>query len=161
MMRMRKSRDVEKRDNIAAEEIYRDGMRMDLTGFREPTALLDAARTGLEDVVWLLLTRSDVESDQQDRDGRTPLSWAAEMGHEAAVRLLLGRGADPESKDKNDETPLMWAAGNRNEGIVKLLFERGADPKSKDKNGCIPLIWAAWNKNDGIVKLLFERGADP
>jgi ankyrin repeat protein len=33
-----------------------------------------------------------------DNDGRTPLSWEAEGGHGAVVKLLLERGADPDSK---------------------------------------------------------------
>ena len=30
-------------------------------------------------------------------DRRTPLHWAAEMGHEAAVRALLDRATDPQA----------------------------------------------------------------
>ena len=34
------------------------------------------------------------------RYGRTPLSWAAESGHEAVVKLLLENGAELETKDE-------------------------------------------------------------
>jgi Ankyrin repeats (3 copies) len=45
--------------------------------------------------------------DSKDKYGRTPLSWAAERGHEAVVKLLLETGkADIDSKDKDGLTPL-------------------------------------------------------
>ena len=46
----------------------------------------------------LLEKGADVESKDTDY-GQTPLSWAAENGHEAVVKLLLEKGADVESKD--------------------------------------------------------------
>ena len=46
----------------------------------------------------LLEKGADVES--KDQYGQTPLSWAAENGHEAVVKLLLEKGADVESKDR-------------------------------------------------------------
>jgi ankyrin repeat protein len=39
-------------------------------------------------VVKLLVNRDDIEAGSKDRDGRTPLSWAAEYGHEIVVKLL-------------------------------------------------------------------------
>jgi ankyrin repeat protein len=57
----------------------------------------------------------------KDKDGRTPLWWAAGKGHEAVVKLLLESKADVSSKDKFGQTPLREAAQNRCEAVVQLL----------------------------------------
>jgi ankyrin repeat protein len=46
-------------------------------------------------VARLLVARDDVEADSKDRDGRTPLSYAAASGHEAVVRLLHEYNGQP------------------------------------------------------------------
>ena len=59
--------------------------------------------------------------------GQTPLSRAAEKGHEAVVKLLLETGeVDINSKNQDNQTPLSLAAEQGHEAVVKLLREKGA-----------------------------------
>jgi hypothetical protein len=49
-------------------------------------------RRGHEAVVKLLLKTGKVEVNSKDKNGLTPLSWAARNGHEAIVKLPLATG---------------------------------------------------------------------
>jgi ankyrin repeat protein len=72
-------------------------------------------------VVKLLLGKG-AELETNDKNGQTPLSWAAENGREAVVKLLLAKGGiDLNSKDGYGQTPLLHAAGKGHEAVVKLL----------------------------------------
>ena len=120
-----------------------------------------AAYFGLRESVSTLLDKNaNVES--KDMEHRTPLSWAAENGHEAVVKLLLDKNADVESKDdRYGQTPLSWAAENGHEAVVKLLLDKNADVESKDDEyGRTPLSWAAEKGHKGVVKLLLDKNSD-
>ncbi|RYP49030.1 hypothetical protein DL768_005170 [Monosporascus sp. mg162] len=125
------------------------------------TGLHLAAYFGVDKAVNRLLLGGH-EPDSEDSYCRTPLSWAAENGREAVVKLLLDKGADTESKDDHYvRTPLLWAIENGREAVVKLLLDRGADTESKNIFGRTPLLWAAENGREVVVKLLLDKGADP
>jgi hypothetical protein len=120
-----------------------------------------AAYFGLREAI-AALVKIGHDPDSKDSNARTPLSWAAENGHEAVMRLLLDKGADMESKDAEySQTPLSWAAENGHEAAVRLLVDKGADlePESKDRQ--TPLWLAARNGHEAVVRLLLEKGVDP
>jgi Ankyrin repeats (3 copies) len=93
--------------------------------------------------------------------GRSPLWWAAENRHEAVVKLLLEKGAEPDSREGGEpRTPLSRAAVNGHEAVVKLLLEKGVKPDSRERgSGRTPLSQAAVNGHEAVVKLLLEKGA--
>ncbi|KFY32072.1 hypothetical protein V493_00539 [Pseudogymnoascus sp. VKM F-4281 (FW-2241)] len=132
---------------------------------RMPTNLTGLHITALLGLAYLLQELTDSNGDKnsthidvQDSHNRTPLSWAAEGGQGAIVKLLIERDVVADSKDNESRTPLWWAARNGHEALVKLLVERDdviAD--SKCSNGQTPLSGAAWSGNEAAVKLLVER----
>ena len=81
----------------------------------------------------LLLEKGAMLETKDEKYGQTPLSYAAENGHEAVVKLLLEKGAELETKDKYGQTPLSYAAESGHEAVVKLLLEKGAELESKDQ----------------------------
>ncbi|KAH0551528.1 hypothetical protein GP486_007254, partial [Trichoglossum hirsutum] len=69
------------------------------------------------------LLKNGYNPDLQDSYRRTPLSWAAENGHEAVVKLLLAtEKVDVDFKDRGGRTPLSRAAEGGYEAVVKLLL---------------------------------------
>jgi hypothetical protein len=58
----------------------------------------------LEDYPEVALIRS--------KDGRGPLWWAYESGHESIIQILLNAGADPNAKDAKGMTPRELRGGN-------------------------------------------------
>ena len=125
------------------------------------TLLSHAAGGGHVDMLWLLLTRSDVSAGGRDLSGRTPLSCAAECGQEAIVRLLLCRNdVDPDYEDKNGRTPLSYAAASGHLAIVKLLLQTGrVYAESEDSRSRTPLSRAAEGGHEVVLELLLEKGA--
>lgn len=118
------------------------------------------AERGDEVILTFLCTLGKLDVESRDRSNRTPLLYAAGIGHDTVVKLLLEKGADLESKDYRSRTPLSYAAENKHDAIVKLLLEKGANLESKNRYGQTPLLYAARIGHDTIVKLLLEKGAD-
>jgi ankyrin repeat protein len=137
----------------------------DLPGYsqsvpRQMTGMHLAAYFDLEEAMIALL-RNRHDPNVKDTYDRSPLSWAAEKGHEAVVRLLLEKGADVESKNGEDgRTPLSWAVERGHEAV--LLAKDSIDPDSEDSTGRTPLSWAAENGHEAVVRLLLAKdGVDP
>ena len=81
-----------------------------------------AARYGKMAELELVTEWAPNRINETDRDGWTPLHWAASYDPEAAVSFLLGAGANVNQTNKYGQTPLSWA---RTAQVKQLLIDAG------------------------------------
>jgi len=120
-------------------------------------AVKDAGDLGL--VRWL--HEKGAALDEPDLGGRTPLSFAAALGHREIARYLVEHGAAVDRRDMNQRTALFQAALGNHPDVIALLAEHGADPNVRDKFQDTPLIVACAKGNAAAAARLLALGADP
>ena len=121
------------------------------------TGLHLAAYFGVDYAAQFLL--DNISLNMKDEYGRTPLSYAADKGHNTFIQILLEARADTELKDRDYRTPLSYSASNGHEDAMKMLLENSrVDLNSCDMQGQTPLAWAAMNGHEAIIKLLLGTG---
>lgn len=103
-------------------------IQIDATNPAQETPLMMAALRGDLASARLLLDKGAAVN----RNGWTPLHYAATGAEPRMVALLLDRGADLEAVSPNRSTPLMMAARYGAEESVQLLLARGASPKVRN-----------------------------
>ncbi|XP_064384971.1 uncharacterized protein LOC135333882 isoform X4 [Halichondria panicea] len=110
------------------------------------SALKDAIKRG-EDV------------NSVDRDGWTPLMFAAMGGHTDCAGELLSSGAVVDLANKGVSTPLYWAARGGHTDCVKKLLSSGAVVDLANKDGWTPLMLAAMGGHTDCAGELLSSGA--
>ncbi len=106
---------------------------------------------------WLsYLLSKGAKTDQQNREGNTPLSVAAQLGWSEGAELLLRVGAAVDTANSRGETPLILAVQKRDPAMVRMLLSRGANPKRPDNvAGYSALDYARQDaRSAAILKLL-------
>jgi len=93
-----------------------------------------------------------------NKDGKTALIIASDLGYLDLVKYLVEKGADVNAKSKDGTTPLIIASSWGNIEIVEYLIEKGADVNLGDKTGMTALMRASYNGKLELVKLLIEKG---
>ncbi|CAN5714749.1 hypothetical protein BH11ARM2_BH11ARM2_34470 [soil metagenome] len=98
-----------------------------------------------------------------DKDGNTPLHWAAWKGHAPIVEALLDAGADIGAHSENGHwgtTPLHAAAHGNQRAAAEVLIRRGADVNAARAVGTgTPLAETKIHNAPAVARLLREAGA--
>ncbi|KAH8234985.1 hypothetical protein KR032_006998 [Drosophila birchii] len=111
-----------------------------------------AARQGLIDVVVYCLDRMNMNPDQKDNAGYTPLHEACTQGWLEIARILLQFGANHSEAAQSGIRPLHGAIENDHEEVVRLLLSYGADPLLATYSGQTPLMLASSKLMRGILR---------
>jgi hypothetical protein len=91
------------------------------------------------------------------------LFYRINFGRADDVKLLLGRGANPNAISSTGEYALTVAIGRDDDEavlIVRALLDKGADPNIYDKMNPYPIVSAVVNNKAQIVADLLAKGAD-
>lgn len=123
---------------------------------------------------WWLHPQNNVNDiNLANKEGRTPLHYAALQGNVEIAKILLENGADVNVADKDTDpetalafrgnegkAPLHYAVENGHVEVARLLLQKGANVNLKDEDGCTPLYEAVFKGDVIIAKFLLENGAD-
>ncbi|XP_004921950.1 pre-mRNA splicing regulator USH1G [Bombyx mori] len=115
-----------------------------------------AAKDGLLEV---LREATRKECNNKDESGMTPTLWAAFEGHIEALRLLCGRGGEPDKADYFGNTALHLAAARGHKECVTFLVNFGANVYAMDVDGHSAQELAAINGREDILRYLDQSTA--
>lgn len=122
------------------------------------SALMIACFTGNRPAVEALLEMGA----EVNRPGWAPLHYAAAIGNNEIVRMLLEKSAYIDAESPNKTTPLMMAARGGHILTVKLLLDEGADATLKNDLGMNAIDFAAKYEfrdiADGLTSRLKKAG---
>lgn len=89
----------------------------------------------------------------------TPLTSAAQNGHEAVLRFLLSTGANINQKNYT-RTALHEAVLHEQRGAIHALLDAGADMQTRDRMGATPFEDALKLELFDIAENMIDRGLD-
>jgi ankyrin repeat protein len=123
----------------------------------EGRALASAARAGRLEMLRLLLD-AGADPNLGGAGNQTALAAAVIHHQDAAVDLLLDRGAKAGGDPRSGVPPLLFALDVE---IAERLLDAGAPVDARDARGGTALMGAVLIGDADLVDLLLERNADP
>ena len=125
------------------------------TKFVYDTSLVRAVKISDEDRVRTLMY-ANVDVNEMNYAGITPLTIAAEKGNMNIIKILVEEGAGVNDKSSYGVTPIISAAAAGNTEAVEYLVSQGADVTAKDDWGKTALIYASGMDNPELITNLIK-----
>lgn len=124
--------------------------RVDLANGAGETPLMMAALRGQ----LAQAKRLAAKGAQLNREGWTPLHYAASGPGTEVAQWLLEQGAAIDAPSPNGSTPLMMAARHAPEATVDLLLARGADASRRNEQGLAAADFARMAGREALAERL-------
>ncbi|XP_048769523.2 uncharacterized protein LOC125675771 isoform X2 [Ostrea edulis] len=94
---------------------------------------------------------------QPDKEGRTPLHFAAQNGHLDICRLLIQHGCHPDDQDQVRYTALHRASSQGHTEVIELLINQHCSIDIQDENGNAAIHEAAWHGFSRTLDVLIKH----
>ncbi len=117
-------------------------------------ALMMAAFVGNVKLVNFLI---DVRKANVNKDGWSPIHYAAIRGDLEITTKLINSGATVDALSPNESTALMFACRYGHIRVVKLLLDKGADLSASNNQDLTPIDFARMYNQKEIAKGLESR----
>ncbi|WP_229506322.1 ankyrin repeat domain-containing protein [Massilia sp. BJB1822] len=124
---------------------------------RGETGLIVAMRYDAMKVFGVLMAHPQIQLEAQAANGSTALMMAAFKRNQAAVKKMIGSGAQV---NRPGWAPLHFAAAAGDTDMIALLLEHHAYIDAASPSGMTPLMIAAREGHEDAAKLLLAEGAD-
>lgn len=149
-----------------ARYLISHGAEGDYTGMPEGSPLMLVAFMGQVEFLRLFLTAGANANLAMPAGGETALHMAAVANQEAAAKVLLDAGADPNQHAKSGvatsmfdggvklwgETPLHYAAAYGDEEMIQAMLLAGGDRTAQNTHGETPLVYAGRFKRSRNIR---------
>ncbi|XP_061176632.1 uncharacterized protein LOC133185448 isoform X2 [Saccostrea echinata] len=93
---------------------------------------------------------------QPDKEGRTPLHFAAQNGHLDICQLLIQHGCRPDDQDHVKYTALHRASSQGHTQVIQLLIDQHCNIDIQDENGNAAIHEAAWHGFSRTLDILIK-----
>ncbi|XP_039254281.2 uncharacterized protein LOC120331274 [Styela clava] len=129
---------------------------------RKMSDIFQVTKSGLLIPVQDIVEKEGVEVlSQFDKEGHSPIHWAALGGHTHVLRYFIDKKApmDIHANNQLGAQPIHWACVNGHVAVLEILLQAGVSIDSVDNKGCTPLIIAAQYGRTMLAAFLMGKGA--
>ena len=126
------------------------------------TCIHHAANGGCSKKVFETLIKHGADVNATNKNNRTALMIACNMGNVDAIDVILNAGGNPNIADDDGGSCIQYAVdAGCSKTVLKTLINHGADVNVTNKNNTTALLLAIKKGNMDTIYVLLKAGANP